>query len=191
MKNRTLKTMAAVVTGGLLLTAGVSALLTARASDQPLAKTKSMGLVIDDHPLARDARAGVSYANVVKRVMPSVVKVEVTTAAKETSVDMPGMLNDPFFRQFFGGGMPRDQVHGAGRLQRLAHASTQVSFVPPPCDEFTTSVPARNATRVRPPGSTQVSRPVTAKGRRSMWRAATPVSVSVGETDSFSVGWLM
>jgi serine protease Do len=121
MKNRTLKTMAAVVTGGLLLTAGVSALLTARASDQPLAKTKSMGLVIDDHPLARDARAGVSYANVVKRVMPSVVKVEVTTAAKETSVDMPGMLNDPFFRQFFGnpfGGGQRRIVtppeHGLG-----------------------------------------------------------------------------
>ena len=54
-----------------------------------------MGLVMDDHPLARDARAGVSYADVVKKVMPSVVKVEVTTAAKETSMDMPGMLNDP------------------------------------------------------------------------------------------------
>ena len=94
--------MAALLTGGLLLTAAVSVLHTARASDQPPAKTKSMGLVMDDHPLARDARAGVSYANVVKRVMPSVVKVEVTTAAKETSVDMPGMLNDPVFRQFFG-----------------------------------------------------------------------------------------
>jgi len=90
MKNRTLRNMAAWLTGGLLLTAGVSVLLTARASDQPLPKAKSMGLVIDDHPLARDARAGVSYAEVVKRVIPSVVKVEVTTAAKETSVEMPG-----------------------------------------------------------------------------------------------------
>ena len=61
-----------------------------------------MGLVMDDHPLARDARSGVSYAAVVKKVMPSVVKVEVTTAAKETSVEMPGMPDDPFFRQFFG-----------------------------------------------------------------------------------------
>ena len=102
MKNRTLRTVTAFLTGGLLLTAGVSALLTARAGDQPPAKTKSMGLVIDDHPLARDARAGVSYAEVVKRVMPSVVKEEVTTAAKEASVDMPGLPDDPFFRQFFG-----------------------------------------------------------------------------------------
>ena len=83
MKMRTPKTVAALLTGGLLLAAGVGALLTARAADQPSAKTKSMGLVIDEHPLARDARPGVSYAEVVKKVMPSVVKVEVTTAAKE------------------------------------------------------------------------------------------------------------
>jgi len=94
--------VAAFLTGGLLLAAGVGVLLTARASDQPSAKGKSMGLVIDDHPLARDARAGVSYAEVVKKVMPSVVKVEVTTAAKETTMEMPGLPDDPFFRQFFG-----------------------------------------------------------------------------------------
>ncbi len=88
--------------GGFLAVAGVSVLHNARASDQPLAKSQPMGLVIDDHALARDARTGVSYAAVVKKVMPSVVKVEVTTAARESSVDMPGMLNDPFFRQFFG-----------------------------------------------------------------------------------------
>src|SRR5262249_11963871 len=66
-------------------------------------------------------------------------------------------------------GMARDQVL-SGR-DRLAHASTQVSFDPPPWDEFTTSDPGRSATRVRPPGRTQVSRPVTANGRRSTWRA--------------------
>ena len=33
------------------------------------------------------------------------------------------------------------------------HSSTQVSFVPPPCDELTTSEPSFNATRVRPPGT--------------------------------------
>ena len=31
--------------------------------------------------------------------------------------------------------------------------STQVSLLPPPCDELTTSEPARSATRVRPPGT--------------------------------------
>ena len=32
-------------------------------------------------------------------------------------------------------------------------AITQVSLVPPPCDELTTSDPSRSATRVRPPGA--------------------------------------
>ena len=30
--------------------------------------------------------------------------------------------------------------------------STQVSLLPPPCDEFTTSEPLTSATRVSPPG---------------------------------------
>ena len=38
-------------------------------------------------------------------------------------------------------------------------ASTQVSLLPPPCEEFTTSDPLRSATRVRPPGSTWISLP--------------------------------
>jgi len=120
MKNRTSSTVAALFTGGLLLAAGVSVLHNARAADQPPARTKTMGLVIDEHPLARDARPGVSYADVVKKAMPSVVKVEVTTAAKETSADIPGILNDPFFRQFFGnpgGGRQRiltPPEHGLG-----------------------------------------------------------------------------
>jgi serine protease Do len=102
MKIQTRKTAAAFLMGGFVLAAGVCLLLNARASDQPSAKSKSLGLVIDDHALARDSRPGVSYANVVKKVIPSVVKVEVTTAAKESSVDVPDMFNDPFFRQFFG-----------------------------------------------------------------------------------------
>ena len=44
----------------------------------------------------------------------------------------------------------------------FSSASTQVSFEPPPCEEFTTRLPAFIATRLNPPGSTQVSRPVTA-----------------------------
>ena len=34
-------------------------------------------------------------------------------------------------------------------------ATIQVSLLPPPCDELTTSEPRRSATRVRPPGVTQ------------------------------------
>jgi serine protease Do len=120
MKTRTPRILAAFLSGALLI-AGGTLYLTARASDQPAAKAKSMSLIVDDHPLARDARSGVSYAAVVKKVMPSVVKVEVTTAGKETSVQVPGMQMDPFFRQFFGvpsgGGRQRiftPPTHGLG-----------------------------------------------------------------------------
>ena len=66
-----------------------------------------------------------------------------------------------------------------------------MSFDPPPWDEFTTREPLRNATRVNPPGSTQVFAPVTANGRKSTWRGSTPPSTSVGETDKLMQGWLM
>src|SRR6202012_3031102 len=69
--------------------------------------------------------------------------------------------------------------------------STQVSFDPPPGEEFTTSEFLRSATRVRPPGRTQVSLPVTAKGRRSIWRGSMPSSQTVGQTDRPITGWLM
>ena len=44
-----------------------------------------------------------SYAPVVKRVAPSVVKVLVTARAKAVAApDLPQFFNDPLFRQFFG-----------------------------------------------------------------------------------------
>src|SRR6516225_4373538 len=67
-------------------------------------------------------------------------------------------------------------------------SSTQVSFVPPPWLELTTSDPAWSATRVRPPGTICTACPDSTKGRRSMWRGATPVSTKVGQVDSESVG---
>lgn len=70
-------------------------------------------------------------------------------------------------------------------------ASTQVSFEPPPWLELTITEPFSRATRERPPGSTQVDRPVTAKGRRSTWRGSIPFSVSIGVTESATIGWAM
>ena len=44
---------------------------------------------------------------------------------------------------------------------REHQSTTHVSFTPPPCEEFTTSDPSRNATRVRPPGTMFTSEPVS------------------------------
>ena len=69
-------------------------------------------------------------------------------------------------------------------------SNTQLSLVPPPCDELTTSDPFFSATRVSPPGvmSTPLGETST-KGRRSTWRGARPALVKIGTVDSASVGW--
>ena len=53
---------------------------------------------------------------------------------------------------------PATRPPGLG-FARCSHASTHVSLVPPPCDEFTTSEPSRSATRVSPPGTRSISVP--------------------------------
>src|ERR1700743_2809893 len=50
-----------------------------------------------------------SYAPVVKRVAPAVVNVYASHVVENNNPFMA----DPFFRQFFGGGMPREQVERA------------------------------------------------------------------------------
>jgi len=66
----------------------------------------------------------------------------------------------------------------------------QVSLEPPPLEEFTTSSPSPSATRVRPPGSTQISSPsLMANGRRSMWRGLTRSSTNVGCVESMTGRW--
>lgn len=102
--------MIAACLGGALLAAGVGAILNARAGEPSSSKTQSVGLIVDDHPLARDAKAGVSYAEVVKKVMPNVVKIDITTKEKEMPMgNIPGLPDDPFFRQFFGNQFGRGQ----------------------------------------------------------------------------------
>src|SRR5215468_3735094 len=75
----------------------------------------------------------------------------------------------------------------------LCHpSSTQVSLVPPPWLELTTSEPCLRATRVSPPGTMRMrSRPVSTNGRRSTCRGATPSSTQVGVVESDSVGCAM
>ena len=49
---------------------------------------------------------------------------------------------------------PEELVGGAAEHGDVPQsARTQVSLVPPPCDELTTSEPSRSATRVSPPGT--------------------------------------
>ncbi len=73
----------------------------------------------DEHPVQRGQSDRVSYSDVVSRVSPSVVKITVQAKAKKVEFrdgDGPGM-NDPLFRQFFGGHLPemrQEPMNGLG-----------------------------------------------------------------------------
>src|SRR4029077_19626438 len=70
-------------------------------------------------------------------------------------------------------------------IQNPHSCKIQVSLVPPPWLELTTSEPSFSATRVSPPGTMVVrSRPVSTNGLRSTWRGARPFSVQVGQVES-------
>jgi serine protease Do len=90
--------MTALLMGGSLLAATCAVVITVHAGDQ-VSKAKSLGLVVDNRPLEHDVKLATSFAPIVKKVVPSVVKVEVTIPGKETDVGIP---DNPFFRQFFG-----------------------------------------------------------------------------------------
>ena len=80
---------------------------------------------------------------------------------------------------------------GAGCGGAGGAAITQVSLLPPPCDELTTSDPCRKATRVSPPGKTKISSPYKIYGRKSTCRPSNLPSIIVGIRDNDKVGCAM
>jgi len=95
--------MRAALLIGTLAAAGVSGLAWMHPSQaQEVAKVVPIRLSVNDQPVSHDGKAVTSFAPVIKKVTPSVVKVFVTTKGKTMpNVDFPA-LDDPFFRRFFG-----------------------------------------------------------------------------------------
>ncbi len=83
------------------------------------AKHVTLTVPLDESAISRDGLPRGSYASIVQKVAPGVVKIETTSVVKAPSMpDMP-QLNDPFWQQFFGnrfGRMaPQEQrQHGIG-----------------------------------------------------------------------------
>jgi len=84
----------------------------------------SVNIQMDESAVNRDTLPRGSYANVIKKVTPTVVKIETTTRIEGASMQqMPG-FDDPFWRRFFGdqfggggnyrGQMPSQIQHGLG-----------------------------------------------------------------------------
>ncbi|HEX3719526.1 MAG TPA: DegQ family serine endoprotease [Verrucomicrobiae bacterium] len=95
------KKLTALLVGGAVAAGSYAVVLTVHANDQQ-SKAKSIGLIVDDRPLAHDVKLSTSFAPIVKKVSPSVVKVEVKIPGKEETQQGMDMPDNPFFRQFFG-----------------------------------------------------------------------------------------
>lgn len=97
-RNATRLASSALLLGGLI--AGLHA---AQADAQA-----PLSLKLDQTPIQHGLLEPSSYASIVKRVSPSVVKITVETKAHlvEGNSNFPG-LDDPFFRHFFGGRAPQ------------------------------------------------------------------------------------
>ena len=102
------KRLPSLALGGTLILAGTALAV----MPKPALKTETtpVSLALDERPVTRDGAGRASFAPVIKKVSPGVVKVFTTVKAQKTSFsdgsDMPDML-----RRFFGdpsqGRMPR------------------------------------------------------------------------------------
>src|SRR5688500_9148614 len=113
----------AAVAGGALLVAGTNSLFDqqATAKDSAKATVTPVRLEVDATPVQRGHQVITSFADVVKKVSPSVVKVYVTGKAAQLGGEGNPFFDDPMFRRFFGeprgqrpGLMPRQQGLGSG-----------------------------------------------------------------------------
>ncbi|EEF62733.1 DegQ family serine endoprotease [Pedosphaera parvula] len=87
---------------GALVVAGSSLAVNhlVMANDAP--KVTTVALNVNDTPVQRDGRFGTSFAPVVKKVAPSVVKVEVTSKSKNMDLPNSPYPDEDFLRRFFG-----------------------------------------------------------------------------------------
>ncbi len=87
------------VPGGLAVLIALSSALTGSTAVAAPKTNLPPQLILEDTPLSRDVRAQTSVAPLVKKAAPSVVNIYSTTTIRERPNPL---LNDPFFRRFFG-----------------------------------------------------------------------------------------
>ena len=115
--------MSALALGAVVVLAGSAVAFTEKSKAESHATP--VNLAVDDRPVNRDTQGRASYAPIVKRVGPAVVKVFTSTKAPPAAYyGPPGM--DDFLRRFFGqswqgqampqpqGRMPRQEGIGSG-----------------------------------------------------------------------------
>jgi serine protease Do len=116
------KRLPVVVLAGALAVAGTALAFTNKTSEKTKPDPVALNVPLDQTPVPRDGLPRGSYASIVKKVAPGVVKIEVTTTIKNTGAQQGPGFEDPFWRQFFGnhfGQMVPPQEHGPLREHGL------------------------------------------------------------------------
>jgi serine protease Do len=85
--------------GGVGICAGTGFALNPAVNNGSETQKTPLQIREDDNPLVRDVKDGTSFAPIVRKVAPSVVKVFVTMKETENPMSNPDM---EFFRRFFG-----------------------------------------------------------------------------------------
>ncbi len=114
ISEKTGKPLPVVALGGALLLAGAILGFQHVATASSTGTRKSLSLPVDETPV--QGAAG-SYAPIVKKVAPAVVKIVVTEKAANIPDQWPG-LDDPFWRHFFGGQSPFPRGQSSAPLQQ-------------------------------------------------------------------------
>jgi serine protease Do len=113
--------LSALAIAGAVVAAGSA--LAVNHSSKVKSETPRIQVPLDETAVPRDGLPRGSFAPIVQKVVPGVVKIETTTTLRNTAMqEAPGM-DDPFWRHFFGDQfgrmLPRGQtgpqvVHGLG-----------------------------------------------------------------------------
>jgi serine protease Do len=88
--------------GAAALIAGSALAVSHTDTAKPKAPDASAKLEVDESPVPRAAGPYTSFAPIVKKVAPGVVKVVVTSKAANVAIPEGFGPNDPFWRHFFG-----------------------------------------------------------------------------------------
>jgi len=92
--------LAAAGLAGAAVVAGAAFALA--QSSQSTVKPADLNVPLQESPVPRDGLPRGSYAPIVEKVAPAVVKIETTATIKGASLEQFPGFNNPFFRQFFG-----------------------------------------------------------------------------------------
>src|SRR5260370_42035099 len=98
-----------------------------------------VSLTLDDRPVTRDTSGRTTFAPVVRKVSPAVVKVFTTTRIQPSEFNGPPGMDD-MLRRFFGDQFPGQLQRGGPRMQRQEGIITQWMFSKDCC------LPNRNPT---------------------------------------------